>query len=64
MRHAMGVAVFAGMIGVTVFGLVLTPVFYWLVQRLAAGARSRSRALVDRRHERRRRRVDSVGRDS
>jgi multidrug efflux pump len=42
MRHAMGVAVFAGMIGVTVFGLVLTPVFYWLVQRLAAGKRSRA----------------------
>ena len=31
----MGVAVFAGMIGVTIFGLVLTPVFYWVVQRLA-----------------------------
>jgi hypothetical protein len=38
----MGVAVFAGMIGVTLFGLVLTPVFYWLVQRLAGHARSRT----------------------
>ena len=28
MRHAMGVAVFFGMIGVTILGLVLTPVFY------------------------------------
>ena len=28
MRHAMGEAVFFGMIGVTVLGLVLTPVFY------------------------------------
>ena len=28
MRQAMGVAVFAGMIGVTVFGLFLTQVFY------------------------------------
>ncbi len=28
MRRAMGVAVFSGMIGVTVFGLFLTPVFY------------------------------------
>ena len=28
MRHAMGVAVFSGMIGVTFFGLFLTPVFY------------------------------------
>jgi len=42
MRHAMGVAVFAGMIGVTIFGLVLTPVFYWLVQRLAGHVRSRT----------------------
>ena len=33
MRHAMGVAVFAGMLGVTLFGLVLTPVFYVLVRR-------------------------------
>ena len=28
MRQAMGIAVFAGMLGVTVFGLFLTPVFY------------------------------------
>ena len=32
MRHAMGVAVFSGMLGVTFFGLVLTPVFYVLVR--------------------------------
>jgi multidrug efflux pump len=31
-RRAMGVAVFAGMLGVTFFGLVLTPVFYVLVR--------------------------------
>ena len=35
MRHAMGVAVFAGMIGVTAFGLFLTPVFYVVLRRLA-----------------------------
>ncbi|OYW83444.1 MAG: multidrug efflux RND transporter permease subunit, partial [Sphingobium sp. 32-64-5] len=35
MRHAMGVAVFAGMIGVTAFGLFLTPVFYVLLRKLA-----------------------------
>ncbi|OYX72141.1 MAG: multidrug efflux RND transporter permease subunit [Rhizobiales bacterium 32-66-11] len=35
MRHAMGVAVFAGMIGVTVFGIFLTPVFYVLLRKLA-----------------------------
>jgi multidrug efflux pump len=35
MRHAMGVAVFAGMIGVTLFGIFLTPVFYVLLRALA-----------------------------
>ncbi len=34
MRRAMGVAVFSGMIGVTVFGLLLTPVFYVVLMRL------------------------------
>ena len=34
MRHAMGVAVFSGMLGVTFFGLVLTPVFYVAIQSL------------------------------
>jgi multidrug efflux pump len=34
MRHAMGVAVFSGMLGVTFFGLFLTPVFYVLVRSL------------------------------
>ncbi|GDY26703.1 efflux RND transporter permease subunit [Agarivorans sp. Toyoura001] len=33
MRQAMGVAVFAGMIGVTVFGLLLTPLFYYLLAK-------------------------------
>jgi len=33
-RHAMGVAVFAGMLGVTVFGLFLTPVFFVSISRL------------------------------
>ena len=35
MRSAMGVAVFAGMIGVTAFGLFLTPVFYVALRRMA-----------------------------
>ncbi|TLY57223.1 MAG: multidrug efflux RND transporter permease subunit, partial [Gammaproteobacteria bacterium] len=35
-RHAMGITVFAGMIGVTCFGLLLTPVFYVLIRRLTA----------------------------
>jgi multidrug efflux pump len=40
MRRAMGVAVFGGMLGVTVFGLVLTPVFYVGLRKLT-GRRSR-----------------------
>ena len=34
MRQAMGIAVFSGMIGVTLFGLFLTPVFYVTLMRL------------------------------
>jgi multidrug efflux pump len=34
MRQAMGIAVFAGMIGVTAFGIFLTPVFYVLLRGL------------------------------
>ncbi len=36
MRRAMGVAVFSGMIGVTLFGLFLTPVFYVVLMKLGA----------------------------
>ncbi len=35
MRRAMGVAVFSGMIGVTMFGIFLTPVFYVLLRKLS-----------------------------
>ena len=35
MRHAMGIAVFFGMLGVTLFGLFLTPVFYVLLRKLS-----------------------------
>jgi multidrug efflux pump len=35
MRAAMGLAVFSGMIGVTFFGIFMTPVFYVLLRRLA-----------------------------
>ena len=40
MRQALGTAVFSGMLGVTAFGLLLTPVFY-TVLRLAVGWRDR-----------------------
>jgi len=42
MRRAMGIAVFSGMIGVTLFGLFLTPVFYVLL-RAASGNRALKR---------------------
>jgi multidrug efflux pump subunit AcrB len=35
LRQALGTPVFAGMIGVTFFGLVFTPVFYVVCRRLA-----------------------------
>ncbi len=34
MRQAMGIAVFSGMIGVTFFGLFLTPVFYVVLRKM------------------------------
>ena len=45
-RHAMGVTVFAGMIGVTCFGLLLTPVFFVLLRRLTG-----SRVIDTEAHE-------------
>ncbi len=36
MRQALGTAVFFGMLGVTFFGLLLTPVFYVVIRRFAA----------------------------
>ena len=35
MRQALGVAVFSGMLGVTFFGLIFTPVFYVLMRKLS-----------------------------
>lgn len=35
MRQALGTAVFAGMLGVTFFGLLLTPVFYVVIRKFA-----------------------------
>jgi multidrug efflux pump subunit AcrB len=45
-RRAMGVAVFSGMLGVTVFGLILTPVFYVVVQGLADKVSRRTHSVV------------------
>ncbi|MDQ3138172.1 MAG: efflux RND transporter permease subunit [Gemmatimonadota bacterium] len=46
MRHAMGVAVFSGMLGVTFFGLVLTPVFYVVIQKLVERRRRPAPAVL------------------
>ncbi len=46
MRHAMGIAVFSGMIGVTLFGLFLTPVFYLVVRRLVTRLQQPSQPAV------------------
>jgi multidrug efflux pump len=31
MRHSLGMAVISGMVGVTIFGIFLTPVFYYVI---------------------------------
>ncbi len=46
MRAAMGVAVFSGMIGVTIFGIFMTPVFYVLVRKLSG-----NRPLIQHKEE-------------
>ncbi len=40
MRQSLGVAVFSGMIGVTLFGVFLTPVFYYVVSRSTSASRN------------------------
>jgi len=42
MRQSLGTAVFGGMIGVTLFGIFLTPVFFYVLMRLRAGSTERS----------------------
>lgn len=48
MRHAMGVAVFSGMLGVTFFGLLLTPVFYVLIRNFVERQETRKAAEAKR----------------
>jgi hydrophobe/amphiphile efflux-1 (HAE1) family protein len=51
MRQALGTAVFFGMLGVTVFGLLFTPVFYvvcrWLAERLPGGRKKPAAEQID-----------------
>ena len=37
MRRTLGTAVFSGMLGVTLFGIFLTPIFYYVIQWIADG---------------------------
>jgi hydrophobe/amphiphile efflux-1 (HAE1) family protein len=46
LRQALGTAVFAGMIGVTAFGLIFTPVFYVICRWLAARGRKQEPAFA------------------
>ena len=46
MRRTLGMAVFAGMLGVTLFGIFLTPIFFDVIQRLV-DARQRRRAAAE-----------------
>jgi multidrug efflux pump len=48
MRHAMGVAVFSGMLGVTFFGLLLTPVFFVLIRNFVERKEARTAAKAQR----------------
>ena len=46
MRQAVGVAVFFGMLGVTLFGLIFTPIFYVIVRNLADGKNAKKPAAA------------------
>ncbi|HZV04784.1 MAG TPA: efflux RND transporter permease subunit [Gemmataceae bacterium] len=46
MRRSLGIAVFAGMLGVTLFGIFLTPVFFFVIQRLGGKQISRKPVVV------------------
>jgi multidrug efflux pump len=49
MRHAMGVAVFSGMLGVTIFGLIYTPLFYVVIRALVERCEARKHAQANAR---------------
>ena len=57
MRRTLGTAVFAGMLGVTLFGIFLTPIFFYVIQHLADwrmrrfAARTEAVAIADARRE-------------
>jgi hydrophobe/amphiphile efflux-1 (HAE1) family protein len=46
MRFALGIAVFAGMLGVTAFGIFMTPVFFYVIQWLVGGRRGEAKTVL------------------
>jgi multidrug efflux pump subunit AcrB len=46
MRQALGTAVFFGMLGVTFFGIILTPVFYVVIRKMAARKKSAAETVL------------------
>jgi hypothetical protein len=40
MRSTLGIAVFSGMLGVTIFGIFLTPVFYYVIVKWLGSPRA------------------------
>ncbi|MFM7923559.1 MAG: efflux RND transporter permease subunit, partial [Planctomycetaceae bacterium] len=48
MRRTLGIAVFSGMLGVTVFGVLLTPVFFYVIQSVSLMSRGRKHEVADR----------------
>jgi multidrug efflux pump subunit AcrB len=42
LRRTLGIAVFSGMLGVTLFGLFLTPIFYVVIRRITTRKRKKS----------------------
>jgi HAE1 family hydrophobic/amphiphilic exporter-1 len=46
MRQSLGTAVFFGMLGVTFFGLIFTPIFYVVVRGLVGRRRGRAARTV------------------
>src|SRR5262249_10593550 len=50
MRRSLGTAVFGGMLGVTFFGIFLTPVFFYVIQGMGRGKASHPKAVAPSAH--------------
>jgi multidrug efflux pump len=51
MRFALGIAVFSGMLGVTIFGIFFTPVFYEVIRGRTDRSAERRKAAAPVVHE-------------